>query len=127
MLLVRRSLAALRRLAPTPGGSRGIASLPDWRHSRPSADGTHHVAAGMPLYAARFEHVLPFHEPGLAPGKMPSSGWCHVNAAGQPLSNARFHRAFGFYESKAAVTARLLSHTLLLLLCGCDAMPAPRG
>jgi hypothetical protein len=122
MLLVRGSLAALRSLAPARSSARRIASLPDWRHSRASADGTHHVAAaGMPLYAARFERVLPFHEPGLAPVKMPSSSWCHVDAAGQPLSNARFHRAFGFYEGRAAVTARPLSCTLLLL-CGCDAM-----
>jgi hypothetical protein len=31
-----------------------------------SADNTHHELDGAPLYAARFDEALSFHEPGLA-------------------------------------------------------------
>ena len=38
-----------------------------WRDTGVSPSGTHHVRGGAPLYVERFDEVLKFHEPGLAP------------------------------------------------------------
>ena len=87
---------------------RGASSSAEsWRESRVAADKTHHVWAAerVPLYAARFAQVLPFHAPGLAPAEMLDSRWSHIRASGQPLAG-RFLRTFGFYEERAAVTVR---------------------
>ena len=83
-----------------------------WQGSRPSPDRTHHVKNGAPLYAARFEVVLPFHEPGLAPvrrGKL----WFHIQENGEPACGFRFDRAFGFYEGLAAVVKDGTSYHIL--------------
>ncbi len=74
----------------------------NWRDYRISADGTHHVCDGRPAYAARFQEVLKFHAPGLAP-VLDDSGAYHINPEGLPAYDARHVRAFGFYEGRAAV------------------------
>lgn len=73
-----------------------------WRRSSVSADGSHHVVDGAPLYALRFDGVLPFREPGLAPVHVAGSAW-HVVGDGAPAYGRRFLRTFGFYEGRAAV------------------------
>lgn len=74
-----------------------------WRTLRVSADGTHHVDAnGEPAYVARFNEVLPFHDPGFAPVRRGSKAW-HIGIDGEPAYARRFTRAFGFYEGLAAV------------------------
>ncbi len=65
---------------------------------------THHLGPqGLPLYARRFDHVLPFHEPGLAPVTLNGLAW-HIQLEGDDAYAARFQRSFGFYCGAAAVS-----------------------
>ncbi len=73
-----------------------------WQRASVSPCGTHHVLDGAPLYAERFDAVLKFHPPGLAPVRRGRHAW-HVNQAGQPAYTRRYARTFGFYEGLAAV------------------------
>ncbi len=73
-----------------------------WRSSRVASDGTHHVKGGEPLYAERFDEVLKFHEPGLAPVRSGGSAW-HILPDGSEAYGRRFRRTFGFYEGFSAV------------------------
>lgn len=73
-----------------------------WRRSRVSADGTHHVVGGRPLYAARFLRALSFHEPGLAAVCDRRGAW-HIDSYGRPAYPHVFEETFGFYENLAAV------------------------
>lgn len=73
-----------------------------WRQSRVSADGTHHVAGGRALYAARFLRALSFHEPGLAAVCNGRAAW-HIDGHGRPAYPQVFMETFGFYENLAAV------------------------
>lgn len=74
-----------------------------WRTSRVSPDGTHHTDGdGAPLYAARFDEVLPFHPPGLAPVRGGEEAW-HIQPDGGAAYAPRYRRTFGFYEDRAAV------------------------
>ncbi len=74
----------------------------DWRRTRPAQDGTHHLLDGSPLYGARFDEVLAYHEPGLAPVRLGPEAW-HIDPHGRPAYAHRFQRTFGFYEGRAAV------------------------
>ena len=77
----------------------------DWRTTRISPDGTHHLTAtGEALYQARFEEVLKFHPPGLAPVR-DASGAYHVTPDGEQAYRARYLRTFGFYEERAAINS----------------------
>ena len=73
-----------------------------WRRSAPSADGTHHLVDGRPLYEARFLRVLSFHAPGLAAVSGKDGAW-HINGRGLPAYSRIFVETFGFYENRAAV------------------------
>jgi len=74
-----------------------------WESLRVSRCGTFHVNdAGQPAYNQRFDEVLAFHSPGLAPVHERGQGW-HVRADGTAAYAQRFIRAFGFYEGLAAV------------------------
>jgi len=73
-----------------------------WRRSRVSADGTHHVVGGRPLYDARFRRALSFHEPGLAAVCDERAAW-HIDGHGRPAYSHVFMETFGFYENLAAV------------------------
>ena len=66
-------------------------------------DGSHHVANGIPAYKERFDEVLKFRAPGLAPVLRGTAAW-HIEADGGPAYGRRFRRTFGFYENLAAVT-----------------------
>lgn len=100
-----------------PGCSprRGLCDVP-WKASLVSSCGTHHVSAvrgGQPLYNVRFESVLPFHAPGLAP-VLDSTGAYHVDGAGEAAYDRRFARTFGYYQGLAAVEDKggLFHHVL---------------
>ncbi len=73
-----------------------------WRDLLPSADETHHVRDGIAAYEARFDAVMKFHAPGLAPVSRDGEAW-HIDTTGEPVYARRFVRTFGFYEGFAAV------------------------
>ena len=74
----------------------------NWRDYLISADGTHHTCDGRPAYQARFQNVLKFHAPGLAP-VLDSLGAYHITPDGLPAYGSRHIRTFGFYDARAAV------------------------
>jgi hypothetical protein len=76
-----------------------------------AADHSHHVLEGQPLYAERFDEVLKFHAPGLAPVRRGTEAW-HINVSGNPAYTRRFRRTFGFYEDRAAVMSEAGWHHL---------------
>ena len=72
-------------------------------HPTPSSCKTHHVDSdGHPVYQQRFQWVLPFHQPGLAPVG-DSNGSYHITNVGDSAYAAKFDRTFGYYEGFAAV------------------------
>ena len=73
-----------------------------WVDSRPSVNGTHHETEDGPLYNQRYEEVLSFHPPGLAPAKL-NGRWFHIKPDGEPAYSHRFELAFGFYDGLATV------------------------
>lgn len=76
-----------------------------WKELRVSSDETHHLLnCGLPAYDKKFDEVLKFHEPGLAPVRIGKKAW-HIDRQGQPAYERRFVRAFGFYEGLAAVVS----------------------
>src|SRR5690242_13291069 len=81
-----------------PGGSL----MTHWNELMVAPDGTHHQAHGLPAYKQRFEAVLKFHAPGLAPVR-DASGAYHIDPTGQAAYAARYQRTWGFYEERAAV------------------------
>lgn len=81
--------------------------MTDWQTTRVSPDATHHLTVdGLPLYQARFDEVLKFHPPGLAPVR-DASGAYHVTPDGQEAYQNRYLRTFGFYEGRAAVQSEM--------------------
>jgi|GEM_PF-3662231 len=84
--------------------SKGSSPL-SWKHSKVSACGTHHVNEGKALYGRKFDHVLPFHTPGLAPVD-DYSGAYHIYPDGSSAYSVRFKRTVGFYQGFAAVEDR---------------------
>lgn len=75
-----------------------------WCKTTVSSDGTHHEIAGQPIYEQRFDEVLKFHAPGLAPVRRAYEAW-HIHVNGQSAYLQRFRRAFGYYEGCAAVVS----------------------
>lgn len=74
-----------------------------WRRLHVAPDGSHHVTGdGSPAYVERFDEVLKFHPPGLAPVLRGARAW-HIRPDGTPAYPRRFARTFGFYEGLAAV------------------------
>src|SRR5690606_17132823 len=74
-----------------------------WRTLKVSSDASHHVdGAGVPAYTERFEEVLKFHAPGLAPVLRGGLAW-HITEDGAEAYSRRFIRTFGFYEGLASV------------------------
>lgn len=76
-----------------------------WKDFQIAADGSHHLAAdGSPVYPERFDEVLKYHPPGLAPVRRDGEAW-HIGSNGSPAYLQRFIRTFGFYDGRAAVVA----------------------
>jgi len=84
-----------------------------WSQTTVADDCTHHLLDDRPLYADRFDEVLKFHPPGLAPVRRDSAAW-HIRDDGSPAYARRFLRTFGYYEGRAAVTAPDGSHHITL-------------
>jgi len=74
----------------------------NWREASVSRARTHHVRNGSALYAERFDEVLDFREPGLAPVRRDGEAW-HVRVDGKAAYGRRFLRTFGFYDGLSAV------------------------
>lgn len=75
----------------------------NWWSLQVSPCGTHHVDGhGVPAYDQRFDGVLKFHPPGLAPVRRRGQAW-HVRSDGLAAYGRRFIRTFGYYEGLAAV------------------------
>jgi hypothetical protein len=76
-----------------------------WSSLRLAACGTHHIdERDAPVYGERFDEVLKFHTPGLAPVRRGALAW-HIRVDGAPAYERRFSRTFGFYEGLAAVAS----------------------
>jgi SAM-dependent methyltransferase len=90
----------------------GGRAVSDWQRARVAPERTHHLVDGEPLYAARFDEVLAFHAPGLAPVRRGEVAW-HIEGRGEPAYARRFQRTFGFYEERAAVTGEEGWHHIL--------------
>ncbi len=75
-----------------------------WQETRIAPGCTHHLRGDTPIYDQRFDEVLAFHEPGLAPVRRGRTAW-HITLDGSPAYDRRFDRAFGFYEGLAAVVS----------------------
>lgn len=75
-----------------------------WDDLTVASCGTHHLREAVPIYTNRFDSVLKFHAPGLAPVRLGELAW-HIQIDGSTAYNSRFRRTFGFYEGLAAVVA----------------------
>lgn len=73
-----------------------------WERSIISNDRTYHLVDGNPMYRERFNEVLSFHSPGLAPVKKDGK-WFHIDSHGIPIYGGRYDRAWGYYDGLAAV------------------------
>ena len=98
-----------------------------WQQFTIAPAGTYHLNEGASAYTERFDEVLAFHAPGLAPVRLNSSAW-HINPDGQAAYSSRFHRTFGFYEGLAAVISENGWHHInpdgTAPMQGAGAMPA---
>lgn len=74
----------------------------NWQDIKVSADNTHFIHNGQPIFGSQFIEVLKFHSPGLAPVQ-DESGSYHIDSFGNQLYAERFTRTFGFYCNRAAV------------------------
>lgn len=74
----------------------------NWQDLKVSADNTHFILNGQPIFSRQFIEVLKFHSPGLAPVK-DESGSYHIDSSGNQLYTDRFTRTFGFYCKRASV------------------------
>ncbi len=74
----------------------------NWQDIKVSADSTHFLCEGKPIFDKHFAEVLKFHAPGLAPVK-DHTGAYHLDVTGKPLYAKRYTRTFGYYCNRAAV------------------------
>ena len=73
-----------------------------WQDIKVSANNTHFIFEGQPIFGKFFNEVLKFHAPGIAPVK-DTTGAYHIDAHGNPLYSDRYQRTFGYYSNRAAV------------------------
>ncbi|MGJ8653030.1 MAG: methyltransferase [Opitutaceae bacterium] len=73
-----------------------------WQQITVADCGTHHLVHGAEAYRERFDDVLKFHAPGLAPVCRAGDAW-HIHADGSAAYDHRYLRTFGFYDDLAAV------------------------
>jgi hypothetical protein len=74
----------------------------NWLDIKTSADNTHFLFEGVPIFGTHFIEVLKFHSPGLAPVR-DETGSYHIDCMGKPLYKDRYSRTFGYYFNRAAV------------------------
>jgi hypothetical protein len=75
-----------------------------WEKLSVAPDCTHHLLDDNPAYGERFDEVLSFHTPGLAPVRRGSHAW-HITVNGAEAYKNRFCRTFGYYQGLATVIA----------------------
>ena len=73
----------------------------DWKNTTIAADGSHHLYCETPFYKDRFDSVMKYHEPGLAPVYACNESW-HIDVFGEPAYSSRYRKVFGFYGGLAA-------------------------
>ena len=73
-----------------------------WANSYCSQDRRFHLFQGEPLYKNRFDEVMSFHFPGLAPARI-GNHWFHIRENGQRAYDHSFERVWGFYYGLSAV------------------------
>lgn len=73
-----------------------------WQQLAVSPDRSHHLLRDHPAYQDRYDEVMSFHRPGLAPVRRGDEAW-HIRPDGGDAYAHRFRRTFGFYEGLAAV------------------------
>lgn len=74
----------------------------NWQDIKVSADNTHFLFNGYPIFGKTFSEVLIFHSPGLAP-VLDQTGAYHIDKNGNELYKNRYTRTFGFYYNRASV------------------------
>jgi len=74
----------------------------NWQNIKVSADNTHFIFEGEPVFKKVFKEVLKFHSPGIAPVR-DKSGAYHIDINGEAIYSERYTRTFGFYCNRAAV------------------------
>ena len=77
-------------------------SVEMWQLSSVATDRRFHEIKGKPLYHNRFDEVLSFHSPGLAPATLDGK-WFHIRQDGTRAYSHSFDRAWGFYGGLASV------------------------
>ena len=75
----------------------------DWKKSTVSMDMRYHEINGIQMYEERYDEVLSFHAPGLAPVRK-GERWFHITPGGKKAYAGDFDRTFGYYYGLAAVT-----------------------
>ena len=73
-----------------------------WTKLSVAPSSTHHLLDDSPAYGERFDEVLSFHAPGLAPVRRGPDAW-HITPTGAEAYKDRFRQTFGFYQGLAAV------------------------
>lgn len=80
--------------------------MTSWEALAVSSCGRYHTSnGGKPAYAARYDRVLNFHSPGLAPVTKAGESW-HITIEGEAAYPQRYIQTFGFYDVRAAVQAQ---------------------
>lgn len=77
----------------------------DWRDLKTESLGVGHFhvdGLGRPVYPERYDEVLSFHAPGLAPVMRGGKAF-YITATGEQAFRRVFRRAYGFYEGAATV------------------------
>ena len=74
----------------------------NWQNIKVSADNTHFLFAGDPIFNKEFIEVLKFHSPGIAP-VFDNTGAYHIGINGEAIYSERYTRTFGYYCNRAAV------------------------
>jgi hypothetical protein len=74
----------------------------NWQDIKVSADNTHFLFEGKPIFNKHFMEVLKLHSPGLAPVQ-DETGAYHIDTSGVQLYAYKYLRTFGYYCNRAAV------------------------
>ena len=74
----------------------------NWQDIKVSLDQTSFILNDKVIFNRKFEKVMKFHAPGLAPVR-DETGSYHVDVSGDQLYTERYEQTFGFYCNRAAV------------------------
>ena len=75
----------------------------NWESIKMATDLSHHLIDKRPVYKERFDRVMKFHSPGLAPVLKADKAW-HIYPDGTAAYPERYIKTFGYYENFASVT-----------------------